>query len=64
MMKLPTTIFRTSQKEPGDEANTNIALPSIMKQESLTLLVAYASLELAYKPLGIIFVSMEGEPIL
>ena len=41
MMKLPTTIFRTRQKEPGDEANTNIALLSAMKQQSLMLLVAF-----------------------
>ena len=38
MMKLPATIFRTRQKEPGDEANTNIALFSAMKQQSLMLL--------------------------
>ena len=47
MMKLPTTIFRTRQKEPGDEANTNIALLSAMKQQSLMLLVAYAMTDFA-----------------
>ena len=47
MMKLPTTIFRTIQKEPGDEANTNIALLSTMKQQSLMLLVVYAMTDFA-----------------
>ena len=45
--KLPTTIFTTRQKEPGDEANTNIALLSAMKQQSLMLLVAYAMTDFA-----------------
>ena len=47
MMKPPTTVFRTRQKEPGDEANTNIALLSAMKQQSLMLLVAYAMTDFA-----------------
>ena len=47
MMKLPTTIFRTRQKEPRDEANTNIALLSAIKQQSLMLLVAYAMTDFA-----------------
>ena len=51
MMKLPTTIFRTRQKEPGDEANTNIALLSAMKQQSLMLLVAYAMTDFALRQL-------------
>ena len=48
--QLPTTIFKldtSRQKEPGDEPNTNIALLSAMKQQSLMLLVAYAMTDFA-----------------
>ena len=51
MMKLPTTIFRIRQKEPGDETTTNIALLSAMKQQSLMLLVAYAMTDFALQQL-------------
>ena len=46
-MKLPTTIFRNRRKEPGDDANTNIALLSAMKQQSLMLLVTFAMTDFA-----------------